>query len=73
MSYLGGSTIIKPNKTKQWFKKQRRREEFNTEKNNDRIKHENHMKEVTANWQPTYTLIKKEDMVLKDDGKNYTS
>mgnify|MGYP003336283360 CR=1 FL=1 len=62
-SYLGGSTIIKPpKKSKGWYARQRRREKYNNEKNNEEIKHAKHMQNLAANWEPEYTLIKKGDI-----------
>jgi hypothetical protein len=60
-SYLGGSTIIKVPRNKNWYKRQRLRAETNNEKNNLMIEEQKKNQKITEEWVPEFTLIKKDD------------
>lgn len=59
-SYHGGSTVIYT-RTKGWWKGKRKRAKKNNEKHNDSLRREVNQRELTASWEPQFTLIKAED------------
>jgi hypothetical protein len=61
-SYNGGSTIINT-RTKGWWKGKRKKAKKNNEKHNARLKRAEKDRNLMCNWQPEYTLIKKDDKV----------